>query len=108
LTVDDPEISIENINVPGVSPERDTIPDDDHKALDAAILMTFSSDRQLNKEPHLPLLLWNIANHDRRLTPLTMDEARNLIKIEPGMKTILSSAWRTGAFRQVRQLGGLA
>jgi hypothetical protein len=99
LSIDDRDASIANVDLPRISPERDTYTDDEHKALDEMILTTFSSDRQLAKEPNLPSLLSNIA---KNLTPL---QAARLLVDAPSIATVLRNAWRKGAFKEVRQLG---
>jgi len=104
LSVDNPDASIGTIDIPRVSPERDTLSDDDHKALDAKILTTFSANKKINQEPHLPSLLWNIVNDDARLRSLT-SEVEGLLKDNESIKTALRKAWQKGAFREVRQLG---
>ena len=98
LFMDDTSMSIANI---------DLLTDDDHKALDATILTTFSANQQFNKEPHLPSLLGNIANNDR-LTPLTTEEATKILDGDSLITTVLRNAWRKGAFKEVRQLGAYA
>jgi hypothetical protein len=105
LYVDDPDVSIESIDLPRVSAERDMLTDEDHKALDARILTTFNANKQLKQEPDLPSLLWNIANTDKRLKTLTTDEAGELLARWPSMKTVLRNTWRKEAFKEVRQLG---
>jgi hypothetical protein len=102
LSVDDPDVSID---LPRISPERDTLTGDDHKALDAKILMTFSFNWEHNKEPPFPSLLFNIVNDDKRLQSLTFDEANNLLEHNEQVKTALRIAWRKGEFRETRQLG---
>jgi hypothetical protein len=105
LSVDDPDVSIANVDLPRISSERDTLADDDHKALDATILKTYSANRQLHQEPNLSSLLGTITNNDKRLTSLTADESEELLCDAPSVKTVLRNAWRKGAFKQVRQLG---
>jgi hypothetical protein len=104
LYVDDPDVSID---LPRVSPKRDMLTDDDQRALDATILTTFNANKQLKQEPDLPSLLWNIANNDKRLKPLTTDEAMKLLREHPPIKMMLRNAWRRRAFRGIRQLGAL-
>ena len=105
LFMDDTNVSHGDIDLPRVSPERDTLTDDDHKALDATILATFSSDKRLNEEPKLPALLSNISNEDMRMKNLTTDEAEELLAREPSIRMVLRNAWRKEAFKEVRQLG---
>ena len=104
LSVNDPDLSIENVDLVRVSSERDTYTEDDHKALDDAILTTFDANRVLNKEPHLHSLLSNITNNDIRLLPLTAEDAKKILENEPLMKVILKYTWQRGAFREVRRL----
>ena len=99
-------MSIEDVNLPLVSPERDTRTDDNHKALDATILKAFHVYRQLNTaEPDSPSLFFNISNADKSLKSLTPEEAEDLLQSQPLIKTVLKNAWRKGAFKDVRQLG---
>ena len=98
-------MSIENINLPRVSPERDRLTEEDHKALDADILTTFRTDRQLNREPDLTSLFFTISNADKRLKSFTHNETDDLLQNQPLIKTIVRNAWRKGAFKDVRQLG---
>jgi hypothetical protein len=105
LSVHDADASIGNIDLIRVSPELDTLTDDDHKALDGKTLEMFSANRKFNEEPTLPALLSNIANEDKRMRRLTMDEAGELLGLEPSIKTVLRNAWRKEAFKEVRQLG---
>jgi hypothetical protein len=107
LSVDDPHVSIGNTDLPRVSPERDTLTDDDHKALDTKILEIFSANRKFNEEPKLPALLSIITIGDKRIKTLTPDEAEELLGHEPSIKTVLRNAWRKEVFKEVRQLGAL-
>src|SRR5271170_3559583 len=75
LSVDDPDPFLGDIDLPRVQLERDTLTDDDHKALDAKISTTFRSDRRHNEEPNLSSLLFYITHNDKRLKPITEDEA---------------------------------
>jgi hypothetical protein len=86
-----------------ISPERDTFTDDDH-SFDEEILNAFSAFRRINEQPDLPLLLSNITT-DKRLTTLTIDEAKKLINREPSMAGLLRNGWQVGSFKEVRQLG---
>jgi hypothetical protein len=81
--------------------------DDDHKALDATILTTFSSNRRHNEEPELPSLFFYISNADKSLKPFTQKEGEDLLQSQPLIKTVLTNAWQKGAFKDVRQLGML-
>jgi hypothetical protein len=105
LFMDDTNVSLGDIDLPRVSPDRDTLTDDDHKALDAPILRTFSSNRQHNEEPNLPSLVWNITHNDKRLIPLTIEEATKILEGDSSIQMILRNAWRKQAFKEVRQLG---
>ena len=87
LTVDGPDVFDGDIDLPGVSLERDTLTDDDHKALDAKVLTTFSANRKLKEEPHLPSLLFNITHNDKRLNPITEDEAEAFLKDNQMVRT---------------------
>ena len=101
LSVDDADVFAD---LPRVSSGRDTLTDDDHKALDATILTTFSANLRHNEEPPLPSLFGNIANNDTRLLPLTTDDATTLLQNEPLITIVLRNAWRKGVFREVRRL----
>jgi len=98
-------VSIGDIDLPRIPSDRDTLTHDAHKAFDETILTTFSANRRHNEEPPLPSLLSNITNNDKRLRPLTIDEAKNLLENDRPVETILKKAWRKQAFREVRQLG---
>jgi hypothetical protein len=100
-------VSIGIRNLPRVSSERDTLTDSDHKALDATILTTFSANRQIKQEPDPSSLLSNITHYDKRLKPLSSDEAKNLLQNRPLINTMLKNAWLKGVFKEVRQLGML-
>jgi hypothetical protein len=104
--MDDMNMSSGDIDLPRISPERDTLTNDDHNALDATILATFSSDKRLHEQPKLPALLCNISNEDKRMKTLMTDEAGKLLDCKPLMKTVLRKAWQKKAFKEVRQLGG--
>jgi hypothetical protein len=104
LFMDDTNVSHGDIDLPHVSPDRDTLTDDDHKALDAPILTAFSSNRQHNEEPDLPSLLGNITHNDKRLTPLTTEEATKILAGDSLITMVLRNAWRKEAFKEVRQL----
>jgi len=107
LSVNDPDASIEDVNLPLVSPERDTRTDEDHKALDAKISKAFRSDRRNNEEPDLPSLFFNMSNADKSLKSFTPEEAEDLLQSQPLIKTVFRNAWRKAAFKDVRQLGML-
>jgi hypothetical protein len=108
LSIDDRDASIANVDLPRISPERDTYTDDEHKALDATILTMWSANRQIKNEPHLPSLLSNITNNDKRLTSVTPEEATKILDDDSRIKMVLRNAWRKEAFKAVRQLGAYA
>ncbi|KAF8218993.1 hypothetical protein L208DRAFT_1523899 [Tricholoma matsutake] len=87
-----------------VSCERNLWTDDDHKALNAVIMKTFSTNRMLNLEPNLASLLSNITVGDKRLMTLLSDKAEDLLKRQPSINAVLQKAWKDGSFKEVQQL----
>ncbi len=66
-----------------VSRERDRFIDDDHKALDAKLMKTFSAFRNHNEDPDLSSLLSIITLGDKRLVTLAEEEAEELLTSQP-------------------------
>jgi hypothetical protein len=106
LSIDHPNVSLGIRNLPRVSSERDTLTDSHHKLLDATILTTFSANRQIKQQPDLSSLLSNITHYDKRLKPLSSDEAEDLLK-DKLIQVALTQSWQKGQFKEVRQLGTL-
>ncbi|KAF8219419.1 hypothetical protein L208DRAFT_1418246 [Tricholoma matsutake] len=84
---------------------HDLSTDDDHRALDVAIMKTFSANRKINEEPNLASLLSNITAGDKRLISLLWDEAEDLLTHQPSINAVLQKAWKEGSFKEVWQLG---
>jgi hypothetical protein len=91
--------------LPRVSRDRDRFIDEDHKPLDANLMKAFSAFRRHNEEPDLPSLLCNITVGDKRLDPLSPNEAEELLRRQWSIKAILQKAWKDGSFKEVRRLG---
>ncbi|KAF8226374.1 hypothetical protein L208DRAFT_1407107 [Tricholoma matsutake] len=87
-----------------VSRERDLWTEDDHKALDAVIMKTFSANRKINEEPDLASLLSNITGGDKRLIYLRPDEAEDLLTRQSSINAVLQKAWKDGLFKEIRKL----
>ncbi|KAF8219941.1 hypothetical protein L208DRAFT_1417425 [Tricholoma matsutake] len=79
--------------------------EDDHKALDAVIMRTFSANRKINEEPNLASLLSIITGRDKRLIYLRPDEAEDLLMRQSSINAVLQKAWKDGLFKEVWQLG---
>ncbi|KAF8232151.1 hypothetical protein L208DRAFT_1397930, partial [Tricholoma matsutake] len=82
-----------NQTLPRVSRERDLWTEDDHKALDAAIMKTFSANRKINEEPDLASLLSIITGGDKRLIYLRPDEAEDLLTRQSSINEQSSGLW---------------
>jgi hypothetical protein len=82
LSFDNPDMSIKNADLPCIPSPCDILTDDTRETPDNVILTTFSANRRLNEEPGSPSLLSNIANNDKRIWPLTTDDARNVLENE--------------------------
>jgi len=88
-----------------VSRDRDLFIDDDHKPLDTNLMKVFSAFWRHNEEPDLPSLLCNITVGDKRLVPLSPNEAKELLRRQWSISAILQKAWKEGSFKEVQQLG---
>jgi hypothetical protein len=85
-----------------VSLERDALTEENHKALDADLMDTFSLFRSLDKEPSLAPLLSTVTLGDKRLVTLAPNDSVNCL---PYIMTALQKAWKRGSFKEIRQLG---
>ncbi|KAF8871491.1 hypothetical protein CPB84DRAFT_1854946 [Gymnopilus junonius] len=83
---------------------HDTLTDEQHNSLDKQIMKTFKHAKQMNSEPDLDSLLFNITAGDKRLKTLGQDDAAKLLAEEPSIENLLRKAWKESSFKQVRQL----
>jgi hypothetical protein len=84
-----------------VSVDRDKHTDDNHKALDDAIINAFNGIAQ----PFWPAILSHITLVDKRLVVLTPDAAEGLLASTPAIEDMLQKAWDEGTFKDIRKLG---
>ena len=87
-----------------VSDEHDRFTDKDHELLDAPIQELFGIYRTSNVNPGWPGLLVFITAGDKRLLPLTPQEAAELLTREPSIGVVLQNAWKEASFKEVRLL----
>jgi len=55
--------------------------------------------------PHMPSLLCNITNNDKRLISLTTEEAEEMLSRHPSIVKLLKNAWHAESFKELRHLG---
>jgi hypothetical protein len=56
------------------------LPDEAHQALDKVVLKIFKLYTKHNEVPDWDALLFSIVNNDKRLSPLSVEEAAELLK----------------------------
>jgi hypothetical protein len=107
LSLSDPQAPDDSTTTPTLKRvplghDSDVFTDDDHKRLDADIMNAFRLFQIHGEEPDWFEILSRITQcTSKKLTP---DDAKNLLRREPAIETVLRKAWAAKTFKQVRQL----
>jgi hypothetical protein len=89
--------------LPRVSVHRYKLTDAEEKDMDKDVFDSFEG----TTKPKSPTLLALITREDKRLVPLAISAARELLQSYPAIEGMLQVAWNAGGFKEIRKLGAI-